>query len=173
MRVYTLRNTIFGNGDVLNGKLLAVRHNKEKTGHLMFIDITSKTVIWETTSMVESIETKDGIIFKTASGSSYDFIDVVTLVPTYNPPTVVEMPVVIDFAVVSKNHDYLSIHYGGGYDLDEYEFSREITEKEFLAFLKEEKLCTRTTQEYPYQDYAKISGSGKKWTYKWIRCYTD
>lgn len=173
MHVYTLRNAIFGKADVLNGKLLAVRHDKEKTGHLMFIDITSKTVIWETTSMIESVETKDGIIFKTASGSSYDFIDVVTLVPTYNPPTVVEMPVEIDFIVVNEKTDYRPIHYGDGYDRTAYEFSREITEKEFIAFLEKKNICTRTKQEYPYQDYAKIEGSGTKWTYTWVRCYTD
>lgn len=173
MHIYTLRNTIIGNADVLNGKLLAVHHDKDNTGHLRFINVTNKTIIWETTSLVETKETKDGVIFKTSSGSTYDFIDVATLVPTYNPPTVVEMPINIDFTVVNEKHDYKPIHYGDGYNRTDYEFSRDISEEEFIAFLKEKKICTRTEQEHPYQDYAKFEGSGKKWAYIWVLCYTD
>ncbi|MCM1441678.1 MAG: hypothetical protein NC131_21085 [Roseburia sp.] len=173
MHIYTLRNTIIGSADILNGKLICVHHDKDKTGHLRFIDITTKTVIWETTSLVETNETKDGIVFKTSSGSTYDFIDVATLVPTYIPAAVVEEHINIDFTVVDEHHDYRPIHYGDGYDRTDYEFSRDISEEEFIAFLKSHNINTRTVQEHPYQDYAKLEGSGTKWTYKWIRCYTD
>lgn len=175
MHIFTLRNKIEGSAEDLNGKLIVIKRNKEN-GHVYFFDIMTKKALRETTRVVKETETADGLIIETSSGAKYDFIDVQTLIPTYVhgevKPETPKAPV-IDFKVVKSTSSHRNIHYGDGYDMTDYEFDRDITEEEFVEFLHQEGKNIRTTQEYPYQDYAKISGSGNKWQYKWILCYTD
>ncbi len=175
MTVFTLRNKMTGEVQkTLNGKLVIIIRNKNKT--LQIVDITTRLVLVNTTEVISVKEKPDGITFLTESGSVYDFVAVSTLIPTKSEPENVVDPVEskpYDFNVVLEEREYEPIYYGDGYDTKIYTFDREITENEFRKFLDHNGVYYNLEQKYPYQDYHKITGNGKKWILKKILCYTD
>jgi hypothetical protein len=177
MHIYTLRKPMDGDKAILNGKLLLLRIGKGD-GRLKIADALTKEDLWLTTPVVINRGGNEGVHFVTESGTVYDFINVESLIPTRQivPTATTEMAhaedPVVDFTVVSCGQSHKQIHYGDGYDKFTFEFSREIDEFEFVAFLKQEGYRI-TKQEYPYQDYSKVDGKGTNWTYTWVRCYTD
>lgn len=254
MRIFTLRNKMTGKVQrILNGKLLLIR---QISNHLQLIDACTHTVLVNTSSIVDEKEVPDGIVFRTQSGTKYDFVDVRSLIPTnvesfvpgmdangcvssipVGPSTTgsavevstepdvdyltsiddeyssvdynqfiasaidessatvsnefvngseksieelistycmgVTTPSNLDFDLICTEDDYQPIHYGDGYSLTKYTFNRDITEDEFRMFLDESNIRYNLNQEYPYEDYYKIIGSGNSWTLKKILCYTD
>ena len=147
---------------MLNGKLITVMvsHGSKR---LMFKDATNDEQLWYATALVERTCTDDGVILRTESGAVYDLIDVSTLIPTRVPPLIV--------MVTSSNFE--PIHYKDGFTETVFCTSRDITKDELVEWLKENKYRTNETQEYPYQDYCKITGEGTHWIHKVIHCYTD
>ena len=79
--VYTLKVAKTGNSSVLNGKLLRVRFRAEDKC-IAFVDFVSNEVLWLTTPMKQQTYTEDGIRITTRSGSEYDLINVMNLLPT-------------------------------------------------------------------------------------------
>ncbi len=80
MRIFTLRNKMTGNVQkILNGKLLLIR---QISNHLQLIDACTHTVLVNTSGIVDENEVPDGIVYRTQSGTKYDFVDVRSLIPT-------------------------------------------------------------------------------------------
>jgi hypothetical protein len=177
MHIYTLSAPLDGEKSILNGRLLLVRIDKNDK-RLKIADAITREDIWVTTPIFVSRESDVGACFVTQSGSTYDFVNVEALIPTTkvfsntSEDAVHEEEPTVDFVVVNCEESHRPIYYGDGYDKYVFEFSREINEAEFLAFLKKEGRPTNK-QEHMFQDYAKLQGKGTKWTYTWVRCYTD
>lgn len=83
-----------------------------------------------------------------------------------------EAPKAEPIQVVNKTEEHKPIHYGDGFDKTNFTFNREVSEEEFLAFLKENNYRISPKAEW-YNDYTKIEGSGNTWSYIWVRVYTD
>lgn len=181
MTVFTLKEKIREDlvGSVLNGKVFVVKKNSED-GRAAFIDLDTKKVILHTTEVTSIFRDGFDMTINTISGSKYKLVDVRSFIPTLEPESVVSdaEPVVVpsvnisDISVVFENRTSKHINYGDGFDMTEFEFNRDINEEEFREFLTREGYNLKPYTEW-YSDYAKIEGSGKKWTYTWVRVYTD
>lgn len=78
-----------------------------------------------------------------------------------------------DLTVIIVTNDYKPIRYGDGYDKHEFVFNRNITEEEFYDFLNTNNYNLHSNPVGWWDDYSKIEGCDNKWTYTWIRRYTD
>lgn len=164
--IYTLRNAL-PNGHFLNGRVFIAKKIPEDNDnfHVEFLVLETGKV-WLTTTVIQKLATNDGVIIQTKN-TKYDLVRVETLIPTKAENTESNEPI-----VVSKVYDAKAIHYGDGYYKYTYEFDRDLTEDEFVAFC--EKNGYKIIPEGPwYQDYSKVEGSGKIWTYTMINRYTD
>lgn len=180
MKIRTLREKLETDNprSCLNGKMFFVKANAVD-GHVVLVDAETERILWKTSPIsAENIfKTDDGVKFITDHGTEYDFVNVSSLIPTRSQDgiDVAEDSVLpIALGVISKNHEYKPIYYGDGYDKYVYMFDREITIDEFIKFVENEfSRELRFIQEYPYQDYDKVDGSGNEWTFTHILCYTD
>lgn len=164
MTIFTLTTERVGESSILNGKLLAIKYNKENA---LFIDVVEKKVIWTTTKVLSLVRVKDSLIIKTSSGSVYEFINVSSLIPT-KPTEKPEEQIIL----LNKRFENKHINYGDGYDKTTFTFNRGITEDEFRQFLKSNGYKLKEKAEW-WVDYSTIEGKGNTWTYKWVRVYTD
>ena len=180
MTVFTLKQKfpMENPNSVLNGKVFVVKKLPE--GNVSFIDLETKKAIWYTTPVVNVDRNGYFMTITTYSGSVYELIDVKSLIPTFEPESVVVKAEVVpeskidisDISVVSENRKHQHIHYGDGFDKTEFEFNREITEEEFVEYLKVNGYKISPFDKW-YNDYSKIEGKGNKWVYTWVLVYTD
>ena len=169
MKVYTLKETKTGGSACLNGKLFKVK--KDDKGRAVFVDIITDKVIWVTAEIQEKLNTNYGVRFTTKRGSTYELVNVLSLIPT----TTASKEVVIEgsaLRVVRKEETSKAISYGDGYNKTEFEFNFDITEDEFIKYLLTNGYKIYDQQAW-YEDHSEISGSGRNWVYKWVRVYTD
>ena len=79
--IYTLKEKMELVQSALNNKLFKIRMNK-KDNTLAFICANTDKILLCTTPVVQQNYTKDGIIFITESGTKYDVINVLSIIPT-------------------------------------------------------------------------------------------
>ena len=78
-----------------------------------------------------------------------------------------------NFSIISVSHSHKNINYGDGYDRTSFMFDRDVTEEEFLNFLKENNFRIHEAKGW-WDDHSKIECKNKKWwVYTWILAYTD
>ena len=185
MTVFTLKEKFEATDpkSVLNGKVFVVKKLLPE-GNVSFIDLTTKKAIWYTTGVVNVERNDYCMTINTYSGSVYELIDVRSLIPTFElKPEVAELetittaivPSTVDISnieVVSENKKYKHIKYGDGFDKTEFVFNRDITEEEFIEYLKVNGYRISPFDKW-YNDYSKIEGEGNKWVYTWVLVYTD
>lgn len=165
MRVLTLREPKSGDASVLNEKIFVA---KIKDNKVVFVDLVSQTPIWQTTQIVSNEATEDGVVVTTSSGSIYDMLDVLKLIPTSSK---VELPP-IDFSVVDQKITTRERNYCDGIHKTEFTFDRDITLEEFTRFLKLNSFKFHDAAGW-WDDHHKIEGFGKQWSYIWVSAYTD
>lgn len=199
--IYLITNPAELNPDAgLAGKLLRV-YQKNPKDRVQFFDAVTMESIWRTTPATCEKTTIGGTAYLTITtqNSVYRLIQVnremlATMMsimipqedenaeaaaeqPAAEPeaPAVEETPAepeVPALEVVHKKESHKPIHYGDGYDKIEFEFNREIDQGEFLDWLKANNYRLHDAQGW-WDDHTKIEGSGKNWTYIWVRVYTD
>lgn len=192
--VYTLV-TPFPTSDkvhsILNGRI--VRIKKSKDGCLHIYDAVYGDLLINTTSVYDRDDEPGGFItIRTESGTDYHFRRLDFLIPTAyaaQPPEPSEDPKEdpkdkpeekvpeppapeFSFNVINEEETWKDIHYGDGHRQIEYTFDREITRDEFLKFCEAKGHDLKPEGAW-YEDYAMIFGEGSKWTYRWVRRYTD
>ena len=164
--VFYLRNYFErGSGrEVLNHKNLIV---KECDNHLVFYDAVTYTPLWQTTSIVEKIDTGRGVIVTTRSGAKYELMKVCL---NYDPKREIPEP-------INTRREYKGINYGDGYTRYTYTFpeGQTLTEDEFKAFLIRNEKClypSPADSDWWEDDYS-VTRSGAKWVYEITHKYTD
>ena len=185
--IWTVKEALTGDKAILNGKLLRIRCDRKNDGRLVFTDAVTGKDLWITTSLESTLYIPNGRLFSTASGSKYEMLYVVNLIPTAercDQPKVpavpkVESPINYDLLkgleVIDSEEDHRPIYYGDGYDLTKFIFNKVIDEETFIEYLKSKDYRLHKSEGWwddrhqiiPDRDYGNI------WTYKWIRIYTD
>ena len=179
---------------ILNGKVFTIRQNSDTDDHLVFTDCATRTVILETTSLVNKVDLGTKMIIKTSSGTEFILLKVEYLIPTAAAETPVE-EAPSNFEAVSEEHIFRHIDYGDGYDGSVYHFDRKVSYDEFVSFCKRKNL--RMVDEIDvakpwYVDYPLVVRGAMKsgsrigpderhtrkddsmvWTYMVVRPYTD
>ena len=167
-KIYTMKESKTGEAACLNGKLLKVKKNDR--GSAVFVDVTNDNAIWVTTEIQEKLNTVYGVKFTTKSGSVYELVNVLTIIPTATVRELVIEGTTLE--VVRKEETSKAISYGDGYNKTEFEFNFDITEDEFIKYLIANGYKIHE-QEAWYEDHSEISGDGRNWVYNWVRVYTD
>ena len=170
MKIYTLKETMTGNASCLNGKIFKVK--KDEKGRAVFVDIITDQVIWVTTNILEKINTDCGVKFITKRGSIYELVNILSIIPSTPSPKEIKVDEDDVLKVISTEQSSKSINYEDGYDKTVFEFNCTITEDVFIKFLLANGYKIHE-QEAWYEDHSVISGEGFKWTYTWVRVYTD
>lgn len=167
--LYTLKNALDGERAVLNGKVLMIR---VKDGKLAFVDALTREVLWLTTSVKEKSVTDDKkeLTVVTSSGSKYEFLNVLSMVPTaagnsintiqaniIEKPKKVELPSKLD---IDRTPVTRQINYGDGYDGTVYKFDTELSYEQFLELCRRENNKLAKLDDYAwYEDHAMVTPS--------------
>jgi hypothetical protein len=77
------------------------------------------------------------------------------------------------FNLVSKSSSHKGINYGDGYFKTIFIFDKEITEDEFIQYLKDEGYEIKPKTDEWWNDYTVITGGGTQWQWKKVLVYTD
>ena len=164
MTIYTLKqkydDPIRG---ILNGKIFIIRRNSDLT--MTFVDVDNRDELLTTKEVIVIKSDVDGLIKIYTVDGVYELIDIKTIIPTksFNPA---------DVKVISKIHDHKNINYGDGYDKTKFVFNKDLTEYEFVEYLKLNHYNIKPYEAW-YYDYSKIEGAGNTWTYTMVHVYTD
>lgn len=162
-------------GKTVAGKIIKVK--LAKTGEALFSDYFTDEALWETTQGKWSDHGNGNYTLQTQH-TTYRFMEITNLPDAVKAPkkgkVVAEepAPAIPAIEVVDKKRSHKPINYGNGYDKTEFTFNREITEDEFLEFLKENKYRLHEAEGW-WDNHHKIEGKGTKWTYTWVLAYTD
>lgn len=186
MRLFTLLNKRTGESEILNGKILKIKIKD----HGLFTDVFTDRAIWATSTVVSIVDHDGFLTIYTKSGSVYDFVDVSTIIPTYEKsqriedqctdissdidiPETNEIPDQTDFNLVEKEvvRD-TDIHYGNGHYTIKFIFDRTITEEEFIEFLSNNGYKLHDPDGW-WDDHSEIYCKQGIWYYDWVKAYTD
>jgi len=164
--------------EILTGKIIRVRQSK--TGEFHFSDYFTKHPLWQTTPGEWNQEDPSGVYTLKTENTLYRLARINNMPDCWAAPperqeekTEEEQPVTkVPFTVVDKKTEFKGINYGDGYKKTVFTFSRDITEEEFIEFLKENKYKLHEATGW-WDDHSKIEGKGSVWTYTWVLAYTD
>ena len=162
-----IQNLHNGSVEAVGGKILKIR---TLDGEFLFVDYFAGNTLWYTTAGKWEV-TDPNTCRLTTTNTVYEFVRLNNLPAEMADPQA-EKNDPSKFEVIGEKEDFKGINYGDGYNKHTFQFSREITEEEFVAFLTERKFDLTPKGDW-WKNYAKIEGSGDTWVYTWVLVYTD